>query len=106
MYIVNPYPNTIDDEGNYTVKDPLSWWTLYNIGLSTSLISVLIFYVPMLIIAPLSWINNKHIGFTFLLWAEFCTWFSITGFWVGPILMLIGITINDSDDLTPGSNVA
>jgi hypothetical protein len=75
-----------------------SWWSLWNEGISVSFLMNLIFYVPLLVMSSISYINDDVIGFTFLFWAEVCTWFSFTAFWIGPLLMMIAETMSLSTD--------
>lgn len=52
-----------------------TWWTLWNIAMSMQLMMVLIFHGPLLVLGPISYIDDATIGFIFLFWAEVTTWY-------------------------------
>lgn len=50
---------------------------------------------PMLVLEPMSYIENSDFAIVYLTWVEFVYWYMITAFWIGPLFMMIAQSIGE-----------
>ena len=51
--------------------------------------------VPMVILEPLAYIDDRNIGIVYLTWIEFVYWYMVTAFWIGPLLMIVSQALGE-----------
>jgi len=69
-----------------------TWWAA---GISVQTVLVWVMLVPMVILEPLAYIDDRNIGIVYLTWVEFVYWYMVTAFWIGPLLMIVSQALGE-----------